>query len=222
MDSFRSAAAIGLRPMVLLSGAVFAAIVAAGGCRANVPPRPTVGATTVGECRQSNDDAYYFPPEALIPRDAENDLTQRRVLNRYFTVANLPSLSCGPAINGYRLFWSGSGEAVAVTIIENKARAVKFGRTENGELRMMQQQEVSINAADLGRLSSIIDRSNYWTTQPFVDLEGEGVMWLFEVRRGSSYKAVTRVQPDQDFTEAARIMTRAIDFGLPPAMRIRN
>ena len=87
---------------------------------------------------------------------------------------------------------------------------------------MLQDQTVSIDAADMRQLRSIIDRSSFWTTEPFVDLEGEGVIWLFEVRKDSSYKTVTRVRPDSDLREAARLMTATINFELPKAMGNRN
>lgn len=221
MGSVRSAAAIGWDAgKVLLAGAV--AMIVVAGCRATSPPQPTVGAMAIAECRDRKDDAHYFPPEALIPREAEDDLTQRRALNRYFTAASLPSLSCGPATSSYRLFWRGAGEAVAVTIIGTDLRAVKFGRTENGELQIVHQQEGAINSADLERLRSLIDSSDYWIMQPFVDLEGDGMIWLFEVRRDDSYKAVTRVQLDGKLAEVASLMVTAMGFEPPPAMRIRN
>ena len=117
MGPFRSAAATGFTPRLFV---LFAAFIVGVGCRANSPPRPTVGTSRVAECREHNNDDYYFPQGTLIPRDSESDLMQRRSVSEYYRLAALPSLSCGPPTNSFRLFWGGADESVAVTIIESE------------------------------------------------------------------------------------------------------
>lgn len=219
MGPFRSAGAVesGWRLRILL-GALAVGIC----CSPNSAPRPTIGASSISECRDRNDDSYYFPPGTLIPRNAEDDLTQRRFVGEYYRLVELPSLSCEPPTSGYRLFWGGAEDGLVVTIIGNQVKAVRFGRSLNGDPKVVQQDDASINADDLRQLGGIIERSSFWTTRPFVDIEGEGVIWLFEVRKDRSYKAVTRVQPDPDLIEAARLMTTGINFELPKGMRNWN
>ena len=77
----------------------------------------------------------------------------------------------------------------------------------------------AVTTADAAQLREQLDRASFWQAKPFVDLEGEGTIWLIEARERDSYKVVTRVTPEPGLADAARMIIRFSGLVVPDGMK---
>lgn len=200
--------------------AALMASIATVSCNTALPPTKA-SLMARPECPPVQEETYYFPVESLIPNDLSMDTTQRQALSAYFTAAGVKSLSCGPPGESYRLFWGGGFgvTAVIVTVSDFVATAVQFMPPNEAVLTVSRRASAAVTPANVAQLRDQLDRTSFWKAKPFVDLEGEGTIWLIEARDGDSYKVVTRVTPEPGLAEFARIMVRFSGLTIPDTMK---
>lgn len=193
------------------------------GCQRDHLPVPRSGWPTALDCAARGTDTYYFPAGSLIPSDAENDSQQRRTLSAYLDAAGADSLSCGPETEAYRFFWGGGYgiTATVVTVSADSVAVVRFSPPNEKPLAISQKASISVTSEWVDRIRREMEEVSFWSARAFVDLEGEGNVWVIEARQGGSYKVVTRVAPEAALANTAIGLIEMTGLSVPERMKPR-
>lgn len=175
-------------------------------------------------CPDDGSADYYFPVGSLIPNDPEGDLRQRKALGAYYTAAGLRSLSCGgTAAEEYRVFWGGSYSDTSMVVTTSAAAVsvVEFKAPNVPPFSVNRTAQAAVDSSRIDELRQRLATISFWTARPFVDIEGEGSVWMIEARRGTSYKVITRVAMDSALVRSVRSLIGAAGLSVPDGMRLR-
>lgn len=211
MEPIYAAAPIAAR--ALRRYASLGTIVALSACAPSFPQlNSSLAART--KCPAAHADNYFFPDGALVPRDESEDHEQREILNRYLTEASVEPLSCGDRRSGYRLVRVRGRTAapIVVTLVNNTLGVVEFFPPMDKAYAARERRSSAVAEELTAKVSSAVNESTFWTANAFVDVEGDGEIWLLEVREGNRYKVVTRVTLDQAVGSPIRALLAAANI----------
>jgi hypothetical protein len=189
------------RTRALHSGAVLGIAIVLSGCSPSVPQLHS-GIAARAQCPALHQDDYFFPNGALIPGDEADDETQRAVLSNYLSALSAESLSCGNGRDGYRLIRirGGARQPIVVSVSKDTITVVEFFAPNEKPFAVRERRAFAVAETFFANVSTELHKSTFWTANAFSDLEGDGAIWLLEVREGKRYKAVTRVVLDDALT----------------------
>lgn len=172
-------------------------LVGGGACNSISPPavRSAVAVRTV--CPPSTSLDYFFPEGALIPQNTDSDRAQRSAIAGFLDSTGAPSLSCGLATTeAYRLLRVGDNLwEFEITVSRNRdswTLNVTEPRTATTSPMTLNRTSLAIRADDVGSVRAAFETAKFWTMPAYLEVEGEGQVWVIEARVDSSYKVVTR------------------------------
>lgn len=189
-------------------------------------PEPSAAQRVREQCDRPWTDDFYFPREAIEPKNELIDDTERQTYSRFLKAFNAPSLSCGDdtSTEAYRFLWMPSYRPAAVIFVrrvagEWRAEAVEFEHPRtNKPWTVARRFEKSLNDENVAELRSSLARAKFWIIPPWENsLADDGAMWVIEGRLGSGYRVVNRPNPtDPSFKEAGRSFFRLAGLPIPP------
>jgi len=199
------------------------AILVAYSCESSTP-LPHRGQQVRAVCPSAGDDDFFFPEETLSPGNATRDYERRLALSSYLTAAGVASLSCGAGEDGYRLIWGGgyNDPLLVVTVSGRTVAATEFVPSNIAKRSVKNASSRTITRAQFDDVASQIESADFWTADAVRVFESEGTGWVFEGRRGTSYRAITRTHPDQRLAKVARVLVELSELSVPSRMSIQE
>ena len=159
----------------------------------------------INPCPSRSSSEYFFPKSAFSTGEGQDDQFTRTWYTKHLKAMSEPSLSCG-LVNGedtYRFIWLRTFHhpiAVKITLTKSqiKLEAKELsgaGGYEPGKI-LRKTNKILTNAQWENVLSSVA-KAKFWNDQPKVTLLGlDGAQWIYEARRGTSYRVIERWTPD--------------------------
>lgn len=88
-------------------------------------------------------------------------------------------------------------DPIIVTALKDTITVVEFFAPDQKPFVVRERRSIAVSENLIVRIGTELDKSSFWTANAFMDLEGDGAIWLLEVRQGNKYKVVTRVSLDE-------------------------
>ena len=177
------------------------ALVVLDACSIRLPGRDQTELT----CLSVAGDDYYFPVNALDPRDPRGDGFRRRWYSSHLLAMGEPSLSCGPeSRETYRFVWLRTFHrpiSVRATKHHNVAKLTVVeldgaGGYAPGKVASTVEKELS--RKDWAMLETTLAAIDFWkmpARSGVDDLGLDGAQWIVEGRRPDKYHIVDRWSP---------------------------
>lgn len=191
-------------------------------CGSTTPPQVRSSIAVRSVCPPAHSTDYFFPEGALIPQRADSDREQRSSISQYLEATGASPLSCGAEpMEAFRLLRVGE----AIPEFEIAVRRRREGWTlELAEINRSataptpaNRSTQTIHADQVAILKDAISKAEFWNLPAFLDVEGEGQVWVVEGRMDSSYKVVTRpsYRSSEPFEQLVRAFHRLSGRPLP-------
>lgn len=179
----------------------------------------------IKSCNDSNSNEYFFPKSAFSARDGDDDQFTRTWYTKHLRAMSEPSLWCGLVYgeDTYRFTWLRTfHHPIAVKITRTKSQ-IKLeakelsgaGGYEPGKI-LRKTNRILTNAQWKDVLSSV-EKANFWNDQPKVKSLGfDGARWIYEVRRGTTYRVIERWSPeDKNYRNLGLTMIKLAGWSIP-------
>lgn len=188
-------------------------------CKAT-PPVPRRGEAARVECPARGADDYYYPQGALRPDTNADDLRSRAQLSKFLEIAAAPSLSCGTEQHAYRVLWGGgyNDPLLVVTVDARTATVTEFLPFNIATRTIKDTYSSTPSEAQFNALAHQLESAGFWTIDAALIFESEGTSWIFEGRRGRSYRAITRTHPAQALAKIGIRMVQLAGATVPRGM----
>jgi hypothetical protein len=156
-------------------------------------------------CADRNSSEYFFPKSAFSTREGDDDEFTRTWYTKHLRAMSEPSLSCGLAHeeDTYRFTWLRTfHHPISVKISRTKSQI----RLEAKELsgaggyepgKILRKTNKILTSAQWQDVLSSVEKANFWNDKPKVTSLGlDGAQWIYEARRGTTYRVIERWTPD--------------------------